>query len=104
MSQGMYGQGENTLSQAAGMVSDAHADFNNLANTLTGQIQGLQGKWVGQGGQAFFTLHQTWSEKQKVIVNALTDFENSLQSTEKDNKSTDEGNSGNLSNLTSRLS
>ena len=45
----------------------------------------MQGKWGGQGGTAFFNLHEAWNEKQQIIVNALDEFEASLQQTEKDN-------------------
>ena len=103
MSNADYGQGEKTLSKAAGMVQAAKADFDKLSKNLDGQIQGLQGKWVGSGGQAFFALHQAWTEKQRTIVNALNEFEQSLQSTEKDNTSTDDSQSANMSKLSGRL-
>ncbi len=103
MSQGNYGQGEGTLSRAAGMVSDAHNDFTTLAGRLTDQLSALQGKWVGEGGRAFFTLHQTWSEKQRTIVNALNDFESSLRSTETLNVNTDQESGGGMTHIASRL-
>lgn len=97
------GQGEGTLTKAAGLVADAKQDFDRLSGKLDGQIRGLQGKWAGAGGQAFFTLHQAWTEKQKVIVNALNEFEGSLTSTEKDNISTDEAQSANYTRTAGRL-
>jgi len=97
------GQGEGTLTRAAGLVADAKADFDRLSGKLEGQIQGLQGKWAGQGGQAFFALHQAWTEKQQVIVGALNEFEASLTSTEKDNISTDEAQSANYHRTAGRL-
>lgn len=105
MSQGApeMGQGEGTLTRAAGLVADAKADFDSLSNALSGQIQGLQGRWAGAGGSAFFSLHQAWTEKQKVITNALNEFEASLTSTERDNVSTDQSQSSNFSNYASRL-
>ena len=60
-----YGQGQGTLTRAAGLVSDARADFTSLSAKLSDQIAAVQGKWGGQGATAFFTLHQTWSEKQR---------------------------------------
>ncbi|GGO72983.1 WXG100 family type VII secretion target [Nocardioides deserti] len=103
MSQGNFGQGEATLSRAAGMVSDARGDFMTLAGQLSDQLSALQGKWVGEGGRAFFALHQTWSEKQRTIVNALDDFSASLTSTEQLNVNTDQESGGGMSRLTSRL-
>ena len=45
MSQGApeMGQGERTLTRAAGLVADAKADFDSMSRTLDGQIAGLQG-------------------------------------------------------------
>ena len=98
-----FGQGEGTLSKAAGLVTDARGDFNKIADKLTGQIAGVQGKWGGQGAHAFFTLHQAWTEKQKVIVDALDEFSASLHSTEKDNVATDDAQHGNFNKLHGRL-
>ena len=105
MSQGApeMGQGERTLTRAAGLVADARQDFEGLSRALEGQIAGLQGKWAGAGGTAFFSLHTAWTEKQKVITNALNEFEASLTSTERDNVSTDDTQSSNFNNYASRL-
>lgn len=97
------GQGEGTLSRAAGMVADAKKDFTGLSSRLDGQISGLRTKWAGAGGTAFFSLHQAWTEKQKVILSALDEFESSLQSTEKDNVNTDEAQSANYTRTAGRL-
>ena len=99
-----YGQGQGTLTRAAGLVSDARADFTSLSAKLTDQISAVQGKWGGQGASAFFILHQTWSEKQKTIVGALDEFANSLTLTERDNLSTDDEQSAGFGRLSSRLS
>jgi len=98
-----FGQGEGTLSKAAGLVTDARGDFNKIAGTLSGQIAAVQGKWGGQGASAFFTLHTAWNEKQKVIVDALDEFSASLHSTEKDNVATDDAEGANYNRLNGRL-
>ena len=97
------GQGEKTLSQAATMVADAKRDFDNFSKTLDGQIGVMRTKWAGAGAQAFFILHQAWTEKQAVIVNALNEFEASLLSTEKDNVNTDDTQSANYNRFAGRL-
>jgi WXG100 family type VII secretion target len=97
------GQGEATLTRAAGLVSEAKQEFDSMSKTLEGQIAGLQGKWAGAGGTAFFSLHQAWTEKQRVITNALNEFEASLTSTERDNVNTDETQSSNYSRVAGRL-
>ena len=60
--------GDRTLSRAAGMVTNAKSDFDRLSRTMSDTIVSYQGKWQGQGGKAFFGLHQAWTEKQKVCV------------------------------------
>lgn len=98
------GQGEGTLTAAAGMVAEAKADFDRLARDLDGRIQGLRGQWVGAGGTAFFHLQQAWTEKQAVIVGALDQFEASLVATERDNLSTDDTQMTNYQHTAARLS
>ena len=97
------GQGERTLTRAAGLVAEAKQDFDRLSSNLESQIQGLQGRWVGAGGTAFFQLHQAWTEKQRIIVNALNEFEASLTSTEQLNMSTDESQSATYARTAGRL-
>ena len=95
--------GEQVLSRAAGMVTAAKADFIRDAANLENQINGLRGRWQGAGGNAFFALHQAWTEKQRIILAALDEFDQALRSTERDNVATDEGASAASVNLTSRL-
>jgi len=98
-----FGQGERSLSRAATLVADAKRDFDGYARQLDDQIGALRGRWVGQGGTAFFALHEAWTEKQNVITNALNEFEASLTSTERDNTNTDEAQSANYNRTAGRL-
>ncbi len=95
--------GDQTLSRAATMVNTAHSDFNRLANTLSDNLLAQQAKWQGQGGRAFTNLHTAWKEKQDRIVRALTEFEASLQTTEKDNINTDQTQSDYMNKNLDRL-
>ncbi len=97
------GMGEGTLSKAAGMVSTAKQDFNRLSGDLEGQIADLKGKWAGAGGQAFFILHQAWTDKQKMVVSALDEFEASLRGTEKDATNVDDTQASNFANFQNKL-
>ena len=97
------GMGEGTLSKAAGMVSTAKQDFNRLSGDLEGQIADLKGKWAGAGGQAFFILHQAWTDKQKLVVSALDEFEASLRGTEKDATNVDDTQAVNFANFQNKL-
>ncbi len=97
------GMGEGTLKKAAQVVSGAKQDFDRLSGELDGQIGDLRGKWSGSGGQAFFVLHQAWTEKQKVIVSALNEFEASLLGTERDVSSTDDTQATNFTSFQNRL-
>lgn len=97
------GMGEGTLSKAAGMVTTARQDFHRLSGELDGQIADLKGKWGGAGGQAFFILHQAWTDKQKMVVDALDDFEASLRGTERDATNVDDTQAVNFNNFQNRL-
>lgn len=97
------GMGEGTLNKAAQLVSGAKQDFDRMSGDLEGRIADLKGKWAGAGGQAFFVLHQAWTEKQKVITSALNEFEASLIGTERDAMSTDDTQAGNFTNFQNRL-
>ncbi len=59
-----WDRANSTLTRAAGLVVEARQDFEGLSKALEGKIAGLQGKWAGPGGTAFFSLHQAWTEKQ----------------------------------------
>ena len=101
---GVYGQGAGVLSKGADMVVAAKGDLNKIAKNLDGQVLGLSGGWKGQGGSAFFALHQAWMEKQQRIVNILDQFEASLRGTEKDNVNTDTAQSSNFGTMAGKLS
>ena len=105
MSQGAseMGQGERTLTRAAGLVAEAKQDFDGLSKALDGQIAGIQGKWAGAGGTAFLVAPPGLDREAAVITNALNEFEASLTSTEKDNLNTDEAQSSNYNRFSGRL-
>ncbi|MEZ0577720.1 WXG100 family type VII secretion target [Nocardioides sp. MH1] len=98
-----FGQGAGTLSRASGLVSDARDDFTSYSARLDGQIASVQGRWGGRGAQAFFVLHQAWTEKQRTIVDALDEFASSLTSTEHDNTATDDQVGASYGQLSARL-
>jgi WXG100 family type VII secretion target len=97
------GQGEKTLTRAAGLVADAKTDFDGFSGRLDAQIAGLQARWAGSGATAFFALHRAWTEKQAVITRALNEFEASLVSTERDNVATDDAQSALYQRTAGRL-
>ena len=81
----------------------ARQDFHKLSGELDGQINDLKGKWAGAGGQAFFILHQAWTDKQKMVVEALNEFEASLRGTEKDATNVDDTQAVNYANFQNKL-
>lgn len=95
--------GEGALGRAAQLVADARADFDRLAADLDGRIAGLRGRWTGAGGEAFFVLHQTWSEKQRTVVGALDGFEAALLTTQRDVAATDDAQAAAFHTYQSRL-
>ncbi len=97
------GQGEHTLTRAAGLVGEAKSDFDGFSRRLDTQIEGLRGRWAGAGGTAFFALHRAWAQRQATITSALDRFEASLRTTEKDNLGTDEAQSARYHRTAGRL-
>lgn len=91
------------LDRAARTVDEARADVTRLSQELGAQIQGLGGRWSGEGARAFTQLHVAWQDKQQRIVAALDDFSASLTQTERDNRSTDTLRSESATALINRL-
>lgn len=91
------------LDRAAETVEDARADVTRLSQQLSAQIQGMGGRWSGEGARAFTHLHVAWQDKQRRIVAALDQFSASLVETERDNRSTDALRSESASALVNRL-
>ncbi|WP_110240566.1 WXG100 family type VII secretion target [Nocardioides gilvus] len=91
------------LDQAATTVEEARVDVTRLSAELGAQIQGLGGRWSGEGARAFTQLHVAWQDKQRRIVAALDDFAASLTHTERDNRSTDLSRSDSAIALAHRL-
>ncbi|QYJ03665.1 WXG100 family type VII secretion target [Nocardioides panacisoli] len=98
-----FGQGDGTLSRAAGLVAEARQDFTTMSQQLDGQIAAVHGQWGGRGAQAFFLLHRAWTEKQATVVRALDEFEASLRRTEADNVDTDQTQGSSYQALVQRL-
>jgi len=98
-----YGQGAGTLSKAAKDVRDAKAKFDQLSKELSGQLEGMKVKWVGQGGTAFTNLHTMWTEKQTKIVRTLDDLADKLDTTEKNNTANDEQQNSVIAKLAAKL-
>lgn len=81
--------GEGSLGRASALVAEARGDFDRLAAVLTDRIASDQARWQGGGGRSFFTLQQSWAEKQRRIVAALSGFERALLDTQAANAATD---------------
>ena len=98
-----FGQGEQVLTRAAGMVAEARADFEGHAKTLSGQIDAIRNRWGGAGASAFFVLHQAWTEKHQVVISALDKFALDLVDTERDNTRVDDEAGAFMNNLINKL-
>lgn len=91
------------LDRAARTVDEARSDVTRLSQELGVQIQGIGGRWSGEGARAFTQLHVAWQDKQRRIVAALDEFSASLTQTERDNRSTDTLRSDSATALINRL-
>lgn len=99
----VYGQGEQTLSRAAGLVAEAKAELDGVTAGVRGEVEALRGAWGGQGAAAFQSLALTWQEHQQRVVDALLRFESDLRATERDNEATDQAQQSALTALQQAL-
>ena len=97
------GQGEATLSMAAGRVAEARSDFDRLDRELVQHLESARSRWSGRGATAFMALGLAWSERQRTIIAALDGFEAALRSTETDNTTTDDTQSAAFTRSRQRL-
>jgi WXG100 family type VII secretion target len=81
--------GERTLLDIATEVQTGRDKFKAAAKKLEGQILDKTAAWQGAGGASFFNLHAQWNQKQNKIIDALNEFEASLNIADKDAKNTD---------------
>lgn len=95
--------GAGTLTGASRMVAAARADFDRMSRDLESQMAAVRGRWTGAGGQAFFGLHQAWSDRQRRVVAALDDFGASLHGAHRDLAATDEAQGSAFSHFQHKL-
>lgn len=100
---GEMSQGEGTLVAAAERVTACRADFDRMSAQLADQLAALQGQWLGRGAGAFVALHQTWTDKQAVVVGALDRFDASLRATQRDVLAADEQQGSTYASIAGRL-
>lgn len=100
---GEMSQGEGTLVAAAERVGACRADFDQMSAQLTDQLAALQGQWLGRGAGAFWSLQQTWTDRQRVVVSALDRFDTSLRVTQRDVAGADEQQGSTYTAMVGRL-
>lgn len=97
------GQALGVLSAAAVLVDEARSDLDSLDRVLTEHLTATAACWGGRGSAAFLSLGHAWTERQRTIVAALAGLEQSLRTTERDNTTTDEGQSAAFARAQHRL-
>ena len=103
MGNNRVGFGEGTIKSTAQLLAAAKAELRKLSKELQGEIDQLQGKFGGQGAQAFGILNQAWDEKQGAIVMTLEKFESTLDETEKSMTSSDEQSASSVSAIRAQM-
>jgi len=103
MSNNRVGFGEGTIKSTAQLLAEAKTQLRKLSKELQGEIDQLQGKFGGQGAQAFGVLNQAWDEKQGAIVMTLEKFESTLDETEKSMTASDEQSASSVSSIRAQM-
>lgn len=96
-------QTEKALSRGADAVEIARGDVKSKCNTVSDRVNDMMAGWGGQGAASFGNLMVAWQEKQETILKALDQLALSMKETEKDNVTTDQGQSDAHVNLQNRL-
>ena len=96
-------QGAGVLQAAAKEISDAQNDLTAIAASLRGQVEPMAAKWQGAGANAFFQFHDAWHEKEKKIVDILTNLSNGIAKTHETTAEVDAEQNKNYNNMLSRL-
>lgn len=100
---GVVNQGAGVLDQAAKEIRSAQDDLTAIAATLRSQIDPMVGSWKGSGANAFFEFHNAWHEKEKKIVDILTNFSNAIGATHTTTTQVDSEESANYKKTLDRL-
>jgi WXG100 family type VII secretion target len=99
----MLEAGDKVLAGIATEIANAKVDLDKITNNLESQLAPLKTQFRGNAGTAFQNLHLAWTEKQKKITAALNEFEQSLYTSDKTNKSTDDAHTSSLTALQNKL-
>jgi WXG100 family type VII secretion target len=100
---GVVNQGSGVLDQAAKEIRSAQDDLTAIAANLRSQIEPMAASWKGSGANAFFEFHNSWHEKEKKIVDILTNFSNAIGATHTTTTQVDAEESANYKKTLDRL-
>lgn len=103
MSNNRVGFGDGTIKSTGQLLAEAKVQLRKLSSDLEGEISQLQGKFGGQGAQAFGTLNQAWHEKHGRIVTTLEKFESTLDQTERSMTTSDEQSASQVASIKSQM-
>jgi WXG100 family type VII secretion target len=103
MTNNRVGFGEGTIQSTSQLIAGAKVELRRLSKELQSEIDQMQGKWGGDGAQAFSILNQAWDEKQDAIVMTLEKFESTLGETERSLTTSDEQSSAQVSAIRSQM-
>ena len=103
MSSNRVGFGDGTIKSTGQLLAEAKVELRRLSKELQGEIDQLQGKFGGQGAQAFGVLNRAWDEKQGAIVMTLEKFEATLDETEKSMTTSDEQSASSVSAIRNQM-
>jgi WXG100 family type VII secretion target len=95
--------GAGVLQSAAKEITSAQDDLTTYAANLEKQLAPMAAKWKGAGATAFFEFFNSWHEKEKKIVDILTNFSNSLGATHTTTDEVDRHEQANYQKMVGRL-
>lgn len=99
----MLEAGDDVIPRIAAAINFAQSELNKHRADLELKLAPMKTGFQGAAGTAFDNLMLAWHDKQRLINNALTDFESALQGAHKVNEGQDADSSASFAHLTGRM-
>jgi WXG100 family type VII secretion target len=79
------------MEQVATKFESTNSSLQSMLSGLMGQLEPLQTRWAGAGGQSFTQVKTQWNDDMQKINRALSETANAVRTSGRQYTSTDEG-------------
>lgn len=100
---GQISAAEGAIRKGAQTVAEAKTNLDARIKTVEGDMLAIGSGWQGPAAQAFQALMTRWNEEARKVTSALDQFEDNLNSAQRDYETADQDQQTTFSNLAARL-